>query len=222
MFGACGEAVECGGVDGHGTLVYDGRISIIICAVDLNNWDDKVNDDPRTNISEEGNFHLYGLSHRDPRLEGSSARTETMCPCRTSDASFRWTLTSRGASKSRRVSQARGSPTSTSDVPTSIVSFPSWIRYSIDPGQVLALSKQNSNATEFITFKFLHRLTEVLVEHLKELEKESIRVYELMNEMMNFGYPQATESYIDPSGVSPKPTCGSWTCEMLGISRKNP
>lgn len=42
---------------------------------------------------------------------------------------------------------------------------------------------------------------QVLVEYFKELEEESIRdnfviIYELMDEMMDFGYPQTTESKI--------------------------
>lgn len=64
---------------------------------------------------------------------------------------------------------------------------------------VLALSKRNSNAAEIILF--LHRLVQVLIEYFKELEEESIRdnfviIYELMDEMMDFGYPQTTESKI--------------------------
>jgi AP-1 complex subunit mu len=64
---------------------------------------------------------------------------------------------------------------------------------------VLALSKRNSNAAEIIIF--LHRLVQVLVEYFKALEEESIRdnfviIYELMDEMMDFGYPQTTESKI--------------------------
>ncbi|KAK0490424.1 Mu homology domain-containing protein [Armillaria novae-zelandiae] len=64
---------------------------------------------------------------------------------------------------------------------------------------LLALSKRNINAAE--TVIFLHRLTQVLVEYFKELEEESIRdnfviIYELMDEMMDFGYPQTTESKI--------------------------
>ncbi|KAJ3503918.1 hypothetical protein NMY22_g18084 [Coprinellus aureogranulatus] len=64
---------------------------------------------------------------------------------------------------------------------------------------LLALSKRNSNASEIIIF--LHRLTQVLVEYFKELEEESIRdnfviIYELMDEMMDFGFPQTTESKI--------------------------
>ncbi|UOH82944.1 hypothetical protein LQV05_005657 [Cryptococcus neoformans] len=54
---------------------------------------------------------------------------------------------------------------------------------------LLALSKKNSNAAE------------VLTEYFKELEEESIRdnfviIYELLDEMMDFGYPQTTESKI--------------------------
>lgn len=42
---------------------------------------------------------------------------------------------------------------------------------------------------------------QVLTEYFKELEEESIRdnfviVYELLDEMMDFGYPQTTESKI--------------------------
>lgn len=64
---------------------------------------------------------------------------------------------------------------------------------------VLALSKRNSNAAEIILY--LHRLTQVLVEYFKELEEESIRdnfviIYELLDEMMDFGFPQTTESKI--------------------------
>ena len=80
---------------------------------------------------------------------------------------------------------------------------------------MLALSKRNSNAVEIITF--LHRLcsvsakrlehphpltlSQVLGEYFKELEEESIRdnfviIYELLDEMMDFGYPQTTESKI--------------------------
>jgi len=64
---------------------------------------------------------------------------------------------------------------------------------------VLALSKNNTNAAEIILF--LHRLTQVLIEYFKELEEESIRdnfvvIYELLDEVMDFGYPQTTESKI--------------------------
>ncbi|KAF5369736.1 hypothetical protein D9757_011986 [Collybiopsis confluens] len=64
---------------------------------------------------------------------------------------------------------------------------------------LLALSRKNSNAAEIIIF--LHRLSQVLVEYFKELEEESIRdnfviIYELLDEMMDFGFPQTTESKI--------------------------
>ena len=71
--------------------------------------------------------------------------------------------------------------------------------YSLKYVLVLALSKRNTNAAEVIIF--LHRLSSVLVEYFKELEEESIRdnfviIYELLDEMMDFGYPQTTESKI--------------------------
>ena len=87
---------------------------------------------------------------------------------------------------------------------------------------VLALTKKNSNAMELICF--LHKLvsvrlpsmcrrscarrahqcaspSQVLTEYFKELEEESIRdnfviIYELLDEMMDNGEPQVTESKI--------------------------
>eukprot|EP01016_Furgasonia_blochmanni_P013702 TRINITY_DN1701_c0_g1_i6.p1 TRINITY_DN1701_c0_g1~~TRINITY_DN1701_c0_g1_i6.p1 ORF type:complete len:440 (+),score=89.87 TRINITY_DN1701_c0_g1_i6:68-1387(+) len=63
----------------------------------------------------------------------------------------------------------------------------------------LAITKRNSNAT--MVFAFLFRFIEVLVEYFKELEEESIRdnfviIYELLDEMMDNGYPQTTEFKI--------------------------
>ena len=64
---------------------------------------------------------------------------------------------------------------------------------------VLALTKRNTNAAEILLF--LHKIVEVFTEYFKELEEESIRdnfviIYELLDEMMDFGYPQTTESKI--------------------------
>ncbi|OQD68477.1 hypothetical protein PENDEC_c035G04363 [Penicillium decumbens] len=64
---------------------------------------------------------------------------------------------------------------------------------------ILALTKRNTNAAEILLF--LHKLVEVFTEYFKVLEEESIRdnfvvIYELLDEMMDFGYPQTTESKI--------------------------
>lgn len=64
---------------------------------------------------------------------------------------------------------------------------------------LLALTKRNSNAAEILLF--LHKVVEVFTEYFKELEEESIRdnfvvIYELLDEMMDFGYPQTTETKI--------------------------
>ncbi|KAJ3362467.1 AP-1 complex subunit mu-1 [Allomyces macrogynus ATCC 38327] len=63
----------------------------------------------------------------------------------------------------------------------------------------VALTRKNSNAATI--FLFLQRLTEVFTEYFKEVEEESIRdnfviIYELLDEMMDFGYPQTTESKV--------------------------
>lgn len=64
---------------------------------------------------------------------------------------------------------------------------------------ILAVTKKNSNIA-LILF-FLYKLTNVFKDYFGELEEESIRdnfvvVYELMDETMDFGYPQTCESKI--------------------------
>jgi AP-1 complex subunit mu len=64
---------------------------------------------------------------------------------------------------------------------------------------VLALSKHNTNAAATLTF--LHQLVQTLTEYVKALEEESIRdnfviIYELLDEMMDFGHAQITDHKI--------------------------
>ena len=59
------------------------------------------------------------------------------------------------------------------------------------------MSIYNTNVAE--TLLFLHHLAHTLVEYFKSLEEESIRdnfviIYELLDEMMDFGYPQVTDN----------------------------
>lgn len=61
---------------------------------------------------------------------------------------------------------------------------------------LLAVSQRNSNAT--LMMAFLYRLADVLKNYFKELEEESIKdnfviTHELLDEMMDNGYPQTTE-----------------------------
>jgi AP-1 complex subunit mu len=63
----------------------------------------------------------------------------------------------------------------------------------------LAVSRRNSNV--MMVFAFLYKFQEVLIDYFKELEEESIRdnfviIYELLDEMMDNGYPQITEVKI--------------------------
>jgi AP-1 complex subunit mu len=64
---------------------------------------------------------------------------------------------------------------------------------------VLAVTKRNSNVMMILVF--LHRLIHVFQEYFKEVLEESIRdnfviIYELLDEMMDFGYPQISETKI--------------------------
>ena len=64
---------------------------------------------------------------------------------------------------------------------------------------LLAVSRNNMNATSIV--QFLYKLVSVFKYYFTELEEESIRdnfviIYELLDEMMDFGYPQYSEAAI--------------------------
>ncbi|XP_068779016.1 AP-1 complex subunit mu-2 [Struthio camelus] len=64
---------------------------------------------------------------------------------------------------------------------------------------LVAATKKNANAA--LVYAFLYKVVEVFSEYFKELEEESIRdnfviVYELLDELMDFGFPQTTDSKI--------------------------
>lgn len=64
---------------------------------------------------------------------------------------------------------------------------------------LLAVTRKNCNVTTALYY--MHRLREVLCVYLGELEEESIRdnfviIYELLDETMDFGYPQITDADI--------------------------
>lgn len=71
----------------------------------------------------------------------------------------------------------------------------------IKSNNVFLLAVTNRNANASMILMFLYRIVEVFKEYFKELEEESVRdnfviIYELLDEMMDFGYPQTTESKI--------------------------
>lgn len=63
------------------------------------------------------------------------------------------------------------------------------------------VSATRKNANIALVFAFLHKLVHVMAEYFKELEEESIRdnfvvIYELLDELLDFGYPQTTDTKI--------------------------
>ena len=69
-----------------------------------------------------------------------------------------------------------------------------WIR--VNNIYIVAVAKGNPNVALVLTF--LYKLKNVFESYFKELEDESLRdnfviTYELLDEMMDFGYPQITE-----------------------------
>uniref|UniRef100_A0A8C2XIL7 AP-1 complex subunit mu-2 n=1 Tax=Cyclopterus lumpus TaxID=8103 RepID=A0A8C2XIL7_CYCLU len=78
-----------------------------------------------------------------------------------------------------------------------------WIKHSnlyrILINELVSTTNKNSNAS--LVYSFLYKLVEVFTEYFKELEEESIQdnfvvVYELLDELMDFGFPQTTDSKI--------------------------
>ena len=64
---------------------------------------------------------------------------------------------------------------------------------------LMSITKRNSNIA--LILMYLYRLATVFKDYFGELEEESIRdnfvvVYELLDETMDFGYPQTCESKI--------------------------
>ncbi|KAM3721458.1 AP-1 complex subunit mu-1-I [Dirofilaria immitis] len=63
------------------------------------------------------------------------------------------------------------------------------------------VSTSRKNVNVALVLSFLYKIVEVFGEYLKDVEEESIRdnfviIYELLDEMMDFGYPQTTEGKI--------------------------
>ena len=69
-----------------------------------------------------------------------------------------------------------------------------WIR--VNNIYIVAISKGNPNVA--LVFTFLYKMQDVFTDYFKQLEDESLRdnfviTYELLDEMMDHGYPQITE-----------------------------
>uniref|UniRef100_A0A674BFU2 AP-1 complex subunit mu-1 n=1 Tax=Salmo trutta TaxID=8032 RepID=A0A674BFU2_SALTR len=72
-----------------------------------------------------------------------------------------------------------------------------WIKHN----NLYLVATSKKNACVSLVFSFLYKIIQVFSEYFKELEEESIRdnfviIYELMDELMDFGYPQTTDSKI--------------------------
>nr|XP_023408032.1 AP-1 complex subunit mu-1 isoform X2 [Loxodonta africana] len=72
-----------------------------------------------------------------------------------------------------------------------------WIKHN----NLYLVATSKKNACVSLVFSFLYKVVQVFSEYFKELEEESIRdnfviIYELLDELMDFGYPQTTDSKI--------------------------
>ena len=64
---------------------------------------------------------------------------------------------------------------------------------------IVAVGKRNINVA--LTFSYLYKLKDILIDYFGILEEETVRdnfvlIYELLDETMDHGYPQVTESKI--------------------------
>jgi AP-1 complex subunit mu len=72
---------------------------------------------------------------------------------------------------------------------------------SVNHSNLILLAVTPKNADAAMMLLFLYKLIQVLVNYFNRLEEESIKdnfiiIYELLDEMMDFGYPQATDAKI--------------------------
>ena len=72
-----------------------------------------------------------------------------------------------------------------------------WIRH--QNIYIVAVGKRNINVA--MTFSFLHKLKDILIDYFYILEEETVKdnfvlIYELLDEIMDHGYPQITEGKI--------------------------
>jgi len=68
-------------------------------------------------------------------------------------------------------------------------------------GKLFLVAVTRANANAFLILKYLHNLIEVFESYFGVVDEESIRnnfvlIYELLDEMMDYGYPQNTDSDI--------------------------
>jgi AP-1 complex subunit mu len=80
-----------------------------------------------------------------------------------------------------------------------VIFFSSLFTFILSINLVVCTTKINSNIAMILSF--LYKCVRVFCEYFKELEEESIRdnfvtVYELLDELMDFGFPQSTDSKI--------------------------
>ncbi|VDM57225.1 unnamed protein product [Angiostrongylus costaricensis] len=71
----------------------------------------------------------------------------------------------------------------------------------IKHNNIYLVSTCRSNVNVTLVLSFLFKCVEVFTEYFKDVEEESVRdnfvvIYELLDEMMDFGFPQTTESRI--------------------------
>ncbi|KAG5360251.1 AP-1 complex subunit mu [Yarrowia sp. C11] len=90
---------------------------------------------------------------------------------------------------------------------------------------LLALTKRNTNAAEILLF--LHRVVQVLTEYFKGLEEESIRdnfvlIYELLDELMDYGFPQTTDTKILKEYITQKSHILEIAMEIAQVPKEQP
>ena len=71
----------------------------------------------------------------------------------------------------------------------------------IKQSNVYMVATMRANSNVAMLFSLMHRICQVMVEYFKEVEEESIRdnfviCYELLDELVDFGYPQTTDAKI--------------------------
>eukprot|EP00300_Choanocystis_sp_HF-7_P031800 c4146_g1_i1.p2 GENE.c4146_g1_i1~~c4146_g1_i1.p2 ORF type:complete len:428 (+),score=103.89 c4146_g1_i1:79-1362(+) len=93
----------------------------------------------------------------------------------------------------------------------------SYLYITLPSVYLLAVTRNNANATMILTF--LYRLSSVFSSYFGELEEDTVRdnfivIYELLDEVMDFGLPQTTDPKILQEFIKPGGTQGKTTKEV--------
>ncbi|CAN0007194.1 unnamed protein product [Ectocarpus fasciculatus] len=108
------------------------------------------------------------------------------------------------------------------DVPPVIITGSHYI-FSILRGDMWLVAMLSAETSTLLVFEFLHRVADIFVEYFGELDELVVKdnfatIYQLLEEMMDFGYPLTTEPNALRSMIEPPTVISRLTAATTGKS----